>query len=44
MNTKDEVMQAFDDYQKGLLGSIPAEHATVPHGGVRGETTADDGK
>jgi len=42
MNTKAEVMQAFEDYQKGLLGTIPAEHAAVPHGGVRGETTAPD--
>jgi len=42
MNTKAEVMQAFEDYQKGLLGSIPAEHVKVPHGGVHGETTADD--
>jgi redox-sensitive bicupin YhaK (pirin superfamily) len=42
MNTKDELMQAFEDYQKGLLGSIPAEHAPVPHGGVAGETSADD--
>lgn len=42
MNTKAEVMQAFEDYQKGLLGSIPAEHATVPHGGVQGETTGED--
>jgi hypothetical protein len=24
MNTKSEVMQAFEDFQKGLLGSIPA--------------------
>jgi hypothetical protein len=24
MNTKSEVLQAFDDFQKGLLGSIPA--------------------
>jgi hypothetical protein len=24
MNTKAEVMQAFEDFQKGLLGSIPA--------------------
>lgn len=24
MNTKAEVMQAFEDYQKGLLGTIPA--------------------
>jgi len=42
MNTKDELMQAFEDYQKGRLGVIPAEHAPVPHAGVEGETTADD--
>jgi hypothetical protein len=27
MNTKDEVAQAFEDYQAGRLGTIPAEHA-----------------
>jgi redox-sensitive bicupin YhaK (pirin superfamily) len=26
MNTRDEVMQAFEDYQAGRLGSIPAVH------------------
>ena len=26
MNTREEVMQAFDDYQAGRLGSIPAVH------------------
>jgi hypothetical protein len=26
MNTKDEVAQAFEDYQAGKLGTIPAEH------------------
>ncbi len=26
MNTKSEVLQAFDDFQKGLLGTVPAEH------------------
>ncbi len=26
MNTRDEVMQAFEDYQTGRLGSIPAVH------------------
>ena len=26
MNTKDEVAQAFEDYQAGRLGTIPAEH------------------
>ena len=36
MNTRQEVMDAFTDYQAGRLGSIPAQY--VPHGGVRGET------
>ena len=26
MNTRDEVMQAFTDYQAGRLGTIPAVH------------------
>ncbi len=26
MNTRDEIAQAFEDYQAGRLGSIPAEH------------------
>ena len=26
MNTRDEVLQAFADYQAGRLGSIPAVH------------------
>ena len=26
MNTKEELMQAFEDYQKGRLGTIPAVH------------------
>jgi redox-sensitive bicupin YhaK (pirin superfamily) len=29
MNTKAEVIQAFEDYQAGRLGSIPAAHADV---------------
>jgi redox-sensitive bicupin YhaK (pirin superfamily) len=33
MNTKAEVSQAFEDYQKGKLGSVPAVHA-----GVEGST------
>ncbi len=27
MNTKEELAQAFADYQKGLLGRIPAQPA-----------------
>ncbi|MFE0099344.1 pirin family protein [Streptomyces sp. NPDC059009] len=26
MNTRDELQQAFEDYQKGLLGTVPAVH------------------
>jgi hypothetical protein len=26
MNTKAEVLQAFEDFQRGLLGTVPAEH------------------
>jgi hypothetical protein len=26
MNTKSEVLKAFEDFQKGLLGTVPAEH------------------
>ena len=31
MNTKDELAQAFEDYQAGRLGSIPAVHNTPDH-------------
>ncbi|MDQ1715722.1 MAG: quercetin 2,3-dioxygenase, partial [Frankiaceae bacterium] len=31
MNTKEEIIQAFEDYQAGKLGVIPADHATA-HG------------
>ena len=31
MNTKDELLQAFEDYQAGRLGSIPAAHHTPDH-------------
>jgi redox-sensitive bicupin YhaK (pirin superfamily) len=26
MNTRDEIVQAFEDYQAGRLGTVPAEH------------------
>jgi hypothetical protein len=29
MNTKAEVLQAFEDFQRGLLGTVPAEHAVT---------------
>lgn len=28
MNTKAEVLQAFEDFQKGLLGTVPADHVS----------------
>jgi hypothetical protein len=34
MNTRAEVMAAFEDYQKGKLGVVPATY--VPHGEARG--------
>jgi redox-sensitive bicupin YhaK (pirin superfamily) len=30
MNTRDELVTAFEDYQAGRLGSIPAQRSTVP--------------
>jgi quercetin 2,3-dioxygenase len=36
MNTKAEVMQAFEDYQAGRLGTIP-----VAHSGVEGSTSEE---
>jgi redox-sensitive bicupin YhaK (pirin superfamily) len=26
MNTRQEIAQAFEDYEKGKLGTIPADH------------------
>ncbi|MDT7703008.1 MAG: quercetin 2,3-dioxygenase [Pseudonocardiales bacterium] len=37
MNTKAEVLQAFEDYQKGRLGVIPATY--VPHGQLGGSSS-----
>jgi redox-sensitive bicupin YhaK (pirin superfamily) len=31
MNTRDELRQAFEDYQAGRLGTIPAAHHTPDH-------------
>ncbi|WP_028926871.1 pirin family protein [Pseudonocardia acaciae] len=39
MNTRAEVLTAFEDYQAGKLGVIPAQH--VPHGDVSGESGQD---
>ena len=47
MNTREEVMQAFADYQAGRLGTIPAIHNTptsvveIRSGGPADELTAD---
>ncbi|MGW2444868.1 pirin family protein [Streptomyces sp. NPDC001675] len=32
MNTKEELMQAFEDFQKGRLGTVPAVHGMTPKG------------
>jgi hypothetical protein len=35
MNTRDELIQAFEDFQAGRLGVVPAER--LPHTGGQGE-------
>ena len=40
MNTRTELIQAFEDFQAGRLGTIPAD-GLHPHSAVRGETGQD---
>jgi redox-sensitive bicupin YhaK (pirin superfamily) len=42
MNTRDEIVKAFEDYQAGRLGTIPAT-AVIPHGAVHADTEGDEG-
>jgi len=37
MNTREEVMTAFEDYQRGRLGVVPANY--VPHGSLGGSSS-----
>ena len=41
MNTRDEVVQAYEDYQAGRLGTVPAVHAT-PTEVVESSATTDE--
>jgi quercetin 2,3-dioxygenase len=38
MNTKAEIAQAFDDFERGVLGTIPAHHPLAPTDEVEPET------
>ena len=43
MNTREEVMQAFEDYQAGRLGAIPAVHDAPTTLQESGRRSADRG-
>ncbi len=43
MNTRDELVTAFEDYRAGRLGTIPAVHHTPDHVVESDPTTADGG-
>ncbi len=36
MNTRNEIVQAFEDFQAGRMGVVPAEK--IPHRSARDET------
>jgi hypothetical protein len=38
MNTRDEIQQAFDDFQRGKLGVVPTNHPLAPTNEVVPET------
>jgi redox-sensitive bicupin YhaK (pirin superfamily) len=40
MNTKAEIEQAFDDFRRGKLGTVPRDHPLAPTNEVRAETDA----
>src|SRR5262245_22698775 len=42
MNTKAELIQAFEDYQAGRLGTIPAAHTSVRADTTAGQTVAEE--
>ncbi|HEX6132140.1 MAG TPA: pirin-like C-terminal cupin domain-containing protein, partial [Actinomycetota bacterium] len=42
MNTRAELVEAFEDYQAGKLGTIPAAHHTPDHVVERHVDDADD--
>jgi redox-sensitive bicupin YhaK (pirin superfamily) len=41
MNTRAELVKAFEDYQAGRLGTIPAAHATVQADTTTGQNVAE---